>query len=429
MKRAILAAALAALSVTVWTQVPAGSTPDIGVMPDPVFPSTAGCPVVTGRNAESTLAIASVVADNVDVIAASSGSVTAATDVEIGAAGGATLGVLDFAGASSVAVVADLPDEGAAMGVVTRSPAVITAGQCSPPATSEVVVAGVSTASGESLDLVLANPYANDAVVAVRTSSEAGPDSASELESVIVPARSVVSVELSTLLPLRQRLAVRVIAQRGTVHVAGVQTTTFERMYIEGVSPAREWYLPIPNTGSPPLIVIAATGPTGANYRIDTFGPGGEVTGVVSGEIAMEEQAVVDASTLGDDVRAVRVSTDGEVVASVVIESETIRAGTPGVSEIAAAWLVPGAFGDGAVLRIANPSAFTADVDIQPLLEGGSVQTISVEPGATAEVPVSGPGAGYAVRAQTEIFVAWSISSDAGFALSVGTPAESGGSD
>ncbi len=386
MKRAVLAVALAALSVAVWTQVPARSIQDVGVVPDPVLPSTAGCPVVTGRNAESTLAFASATVDRVDVIAANSGSVTAFADLEIGNSGGATIGVLDFVGASDAAVVADLPNEGAAMAVVTRSPAIITAGQCSPPSSREVVVAGVSTASGESLDLVLANPYANDAVVAVRTSSEAGRDSASELESVIVPARSVVSVELSTLLPLRQRLAVRVIAQRGTVHVAGVQRTTFERMYIEGVSPAREWYLPIPDTGSSPIIVIAATGPTGANYRIDTFGPAGEVTGVVTGEIAVDEHAVVDASTLGDDVRAVRVSTDSEVVASVVIESETIRAGTPGVPEVAGAWLVPGAFGDGAVLRIANPSAFTADVTIQSLVEGGSAQTISVEPGTTAEV-------------------------------------------
>lgn len=429
MRRSILAVALAALSVAVWTQVPAASVPDVGILPDPVLPSTAGCPVVTGRNAESTLAIASTVVDRADVIAASSGSVTAVTNLEIGASGGATLGVLDFAGASNLAVVADLPDEGAAMGVVTRSPSVITAGQCPPPATGEIIVAGVSTASGESLDLVLANPYANDAVVAVRTSSEAGADSASELESVIVPARSVVTVELSSLLPLRQRLAVRVIAQRGTVHAAGVQVTTFERMYIEGVAPAREWYLPIPNTGVPPMIVIAAAGPTGANYRIDTFGPAGEITGVAEGDIAPEEHAVIDASTLGDDVRAVRVSTDGDVVASVVIESDTIRAGTPGASEIAAAWLVPGAVGDGAVLRITNPSAFTADVAIQPLVEGGSAETVSVEPGTTAEVPVSGPGAGYFVQAQTEIVVAWSISGDAGFALAVGTPAESAGAD
>jgi hypothetical protein len=79
------------------------------------------------------------------------------------------------------------------------------------------------------------------------------------------------------------------------------------------------------------------------------------------------------------------------------------------------------------VLRIANPSGFPAEVVIQSLAEDGTARAVNIEPGATAEVDVSGPGAGYSVRSETEVFVAWSVSGEAGFALAVGTPVESAG--
>lgn len=424
--RLILVVLVAAFGVAAWTQIPTRVEPDLGLAPDLAVATTVGCPVVTGRT-ETDASIGSPVSAIADVMAVAAGEIIRREAVVIDDSGGAELSIGDFAGSSTLGLIIDLPEAGAAVALVSRSDEILAAAQCTPPVPGEIVVAGVSSASGESLDLVLANPYSNDAVVEIRTSSEAGPDSASELESVVVAARSTRTIDLSRLLPLRTRISARIIPERGIVHVVGVQTSPVERMLVEAVAPAREWYLPIPDTGTQPVVTVAAVGPLAVDFRIDTFDAVGESVGVVAGTIAADDQFEVSGEDLGENVRAIRVSTDGLVVASVVIESETIRAGTPGVPHLSDNWLVPGTSGQDAVLRFLNPTGLPVEAVVQALVPGGTAQTVVIEPGTTTEVELGGPGAGYSVRADGEILVAWSLASDGGFALGVGTPTSGAG--
>ena len=423
----VVAVLVAILSVAVWTQVPEARVPELGVGPDRAPSSAVACPVVTGRDARSEVLVGTRLPGEVRFLFSSGGVSLADSRTEVGELSGTSLDVGATVGASTVGVVVDLPEEGAAASVVTSSDLVLAAAMCTPPVAGETAIAGLSTASGESLDLVLANPYANDAVVEVRTISEAGVDSASELEAVVVPSRSVVSIDLAQILPLRSRLSIRIIPERGVVHAAGVQASTNERMVVEAVRPGTEWLLPLPDTGTLPTVTVLATTGVDTEFTIDAFTESGPIEGVASGIIPSDAQMVIDVEGLPEGTDVVKVTTSGETVASVVVEGETIRAGTPGAPFAASTWVVPGSGGAGAVLRLANPNGLDATVELRSLVAGVEVDTVLLPAGSTALVLVSGPGPGYIVQSDGDVFVSWSLSTDAGFALGVGTPLRTAG--
>ena len=410
---------IALISVAVWTQVPQARAPDLGVGPDRAPSSVAACPVVTGRDARSEVLVATRLPGEIQFLTSSGGVVLTESESEARELSGLTFDVGAAVGASTVGLVIDLPEEGAAASLVTSSDLVLAAAMCTPPVAGETAIAGLSTASGESLDLVLANPYANDAVVEIRTVSEAGADSASELEAVVVPARSV---DLAQLLPLRTRLSIRIIPERGVVHAAGVQSSPNERMVVEAVRPSSEWLLPVPDTGTLPTITVLTTTGVDTEYTIDAFTDAGAFEAVATGVVPGDGQVVLDMDGLPDGTAAVRVVTDGGSVASVVIEGETIRAGSPGAPFSASTWVVPGAGGPGAVLRLANTTGIDATVELRPLINGGEIESLSLPAGSTALARVSGPGPGYIVQSDGDIFVSWSLAGESGFALGVGEP-------
>lgn len=415
------------ISVAVWTQAPQARTPDLGVGPDRAPSSSAACPVVTGRDAGSELLAGTRLPGSISFVASSGGAVLAEDQLEVDELSGVTFDIGAAVGASTVGLVVDLPEDGASASIVTSSEVVLAAAMCTPPVAGETAIAGLSTASGESLDLVLANPYTNDAVVEIRTISEAGVDSASELEAVVVPARSVVTVDLAQILPLRSRLSIRIIPERGVVHAVGVQSSPDERMVVEAVRPSPEWLLPIPDTGTPPTITVLPTTGVETEYTIDVYTEAGPFEAVARGTVSGDGQVVLDGQELPEGAAAVRVSTTGESVVSVVVEGPTIRAGTPGSPLAASTWVVPGPGGAGAVVRLANPNGLDANVQLRSLVAGGEGESISVPAGSTALVRVAGPGPGYIVQSDGDVFVSWSLSSDAGFALGVGMPHQTDG--
>ena len=419
--------AITILAAVMWTQVPDSPTGDVGIGPDRAQPNNVACPVPTGREASSTLDLAATLPGDARVFASFGGNSVAEETLAIGVGLGASTDLSAAVGASTVGVVVDLPEGGAGAAIVTESDVVLTAANCTFPVSGETAIAGVSTAADESLDLVLANPYSNDAVVEVRTVSEAGADSASELESVLVPARSVTTIDLAQILPLRNRLSIRILVERGVVHAAAVQSSANERMVVEAVEPAREWIVPLPATGTSPIVTLLPTSGVGVDYSVDSFGDGGVQTDVLVGSVAADQQLIIDMSSIPEGATALRVATSGPSVVGVVIESETIRAGSPGASRIASTWLVPGLRGEAATLRVVNPSDVTVEVQVTPLVAGAQAQSASVAAGASVNIPVGGPVPGYVVRADADIHVSWSVSSESGFGLSVGWPVLSAG--
>jgi hypothetical protein len=418
----VVVALMVLVAAAFWSQAPERRSPDLGIGPDRAAVSSVACPIVTGRDATSDAFAASQVPGPVAVSTSAGGIEIETAELEVAESGGAGFDIGAAVGAFTVGLLADLPDAAGAVAIVTTSEGVLAASNCTPPVTGEVAIAGMSTASGESLDLVLANPYTNDAVVEVRTISEAGVDSASELESVLVPARSVVSVDLARLLPLRNRLSIRVIPERGVVHAAAVQSSSNERAIVEAVEPGQAWFLPLPNTGTPPIVTVLPTGGVDIDFVVDAFGESGPLGETLQGTIPADQQFVLDAAQLAEGVTAVRVTTTGLSVVSTMIESDAIRAGTPGAPRLASEWLVPGPRGAGSVLRLGNPSGLAVDVVIQSLVSGVAAESVTIPAESIINVAGGGLGPGYLIRADGDIFVAWSIAGDAGLALGVGRP-------
>src|SRR5680860_314955 len=111
-----------------------------------------------------------------------------------------------------------------AAGVVETGEGVLAADVC-PSASSKIWhLPGGSTLEGQTLRLVLFNPFSDDARASVAVTSEAGFEPIPELESVTVTGRSWKVIDLGELLPLRESISVAVEMKQGVVTPAMVLT-------------------------------------------------------------------------------------------------------------------------------------------------------------------------------------------------------------
>jgi hypothetical protein len=174
--------------------------------PEPFLtaPASVGCVVSLARGETG----------RVDVFGASTVTVRGATS----AIGSGALTIEEVTPSGPGVALFELAEAGGGGTVVTGSDIASMAANCSPTSRQTIALSGVSTANGRQVELVVANPYALDAIVDVATISEVGPDTASELESLVVPAGSIVVRDLSRILPLRSHLSLVITPKQGSVH-------------------------------------------------------------------------------------------------------------------------------------------------------------------------------------------------------------------
>lgn len=400
--------------------VPTEAGLDLGVEPAP--PTFVGCVGRVERDLTSMIAIGSVVrGDVVATLAAPGDAMRSVASVDV--AGGAGLSMGDDLGAAgTVAALVEMPTSDAAAAVVVSRESAAAAAGCTPASTGTLVVLGGSTNTGETLDLVLTNPYAGDAVVSVSSSSETGVDSATEIASILVPTRTTVVRPLETLLTLRQSLTVRLEVQRGAIHAALVQAGSDDVAVFEGVEPAQDWWLPsLAVRGSSNRLVIANTSPVPVDVVVDTYEGGTVTEAALQGVVEARSQIEVPVTDLVDGPAGFRVSSDGSVVAGLVVDGESTRGLTPGTT-LSTEWLIPGSSSLGSArIWVLNPGEVEAELVLQPLMAGAPAQAVTVPTGAVAGVTLEPGGAGYLIRSTSEIAVFWS-SRQVGFALATGHP-------
>jgi hypothetical protein len=284
------------------------------------------------------------------------------------------------------------------------------------------VVLGGSTNTGETLELVLTNPYAADAVVSVSSSSEAGEDSATEIASILVPARSTVVRQLETLLTLRQSLAVRMEVQRGAIHAALIQVGSGDVAVFEGVEPAQDWWLPsLVVRDSSNRLVVANTSPVPVDVVIDTYQNGTVTEAALATTVEARSQIDLPVSEFAEGPVGLRVSSDGPVVTGLVVDGEATRGLTPGTT-LSTEWVIPGSASLGpARVWVLNPGEVEAELVLQPLLPGAAAQATTVPADTVAGISVEPGGAGYLIRSTSEVAVFWSARLE-GFAVATGYP-------
>ncbi|MEX2423636.1 MAG: DUF5719 family protein [Acidimicrobiia bacterium] len=427
MTRIILAIAVVAALVGGWVVAP---LPTVGVDTPGLEPAAAAaalCPVRIDRTVDGKLTVGSTLASPARVTVGNAGAVATDQIVEVGDAGGAAVDFDDLIAGGTAGAFVEFGVTTAAAATVSRGDAGVAAVACPSLLRTTSVITGASTRNGESLELILVNPYGADAVVAVESSSEIGADSAEELASVVVPARSTVTRDLATLLPLRNRLSLAITPIRGLVHAFVEGGGRGDRVLIEHVDPASEWISPIPRVdGLAATLVVSSVSPVDVAMRVDGWSDGVFVEGVHNEVIPPRGQIEIPLAVIDVPLQIARILADGPIGVSLVLEGDAGRAATPVNREAVPEWLMPGPGSAGSIAWIGVDGDSDAVVEFLSLDDNGESFTMTAAAGSVTPVPLDDQLIGYSLRADSPVTVLWSVSDDTGIGLGAPTPLPGG---
>ncbi|MGH8874727.1 MAG: DUF5719 family protein, partial [Acidimicrobiia bacterium] len=417
------------------------------------------CPwVISDDRTAAFLALTSVDQGTAALVAdltfQAAGRAVAEHEVRLNSQGALTVPVADLLQQGVTPALVEVADGRAAAGIVLTESPRLAADTCIDTLPDVWLAPGGSTRTGETLELLLVNPFAEDAVVRVMSASELGIDSSDALEALNVPARSSLTVDLSAQLSLRDELAVTVATRQGLVVAAVRQVGESDAAVWSATAGATEWYLAVPaapvpasaagptTTGGGGATSTSAAGTVDAggtgvrrlalstdsalpvNVEIDVFGPEGQQDALLVAEIPAGGQTVVPLDQVGATAFGLRVVAEAPVAAVLVIESETWRAAAaaPG---LASRWLVPGVGTSGAgtdELWVLNPTAGDTTLQIRNL-STGETSEVAAAAGQVTRVPVPG-GPGVEIRASVDVSVMWTTTLEGSLALSGGVPVD-----
>lgn len=291
-------------------------------------------------------------------------------------------------------VVAEFPSVPAAAGVVARSDLQAAGITCPNVSTKVWLLGGGSTVAQTALDLVLFNPFPEDANVELRFVSENGAEPLTELEDVAVPAGSVRVIDIEALLPSRLDLAVAVDDPAGLVTPAfRTGGPSVDWSLVAGTSQSDRWEFPIAGVARHDAqLVLVNDGPIPVTASIDFFTESESL--LAAAEVVLEPRrlAVVE---IDDEVSGLAVDADGPLGATVVGDSFGARYAVGGLDRSASEWyLTPGASPDQTVVvRLMNTSASALSISVSPVGAAGVAgdpEKISVPPGTIRETEVVG---------------------------------------
>ncbi|NIA24119.1 MAG: hypothetical protein GWP04_00970 [Gammaproteobacteria bacterium] len=324
--------------------------------------------------------------------------------------------------------VVEFSSSPSAAGIVETGEGVIAADVC-PSASSKIWhLPGGSTLEGQTLRLVLFNPFSDDARASVAVTSEAGFEPVPALESVSVPGRSWKVIDLSELLPLRERLSVSVDMKQGVVTPAMVLSEGDDEAVWTNEGQADQWDFPVADAGGlMPRLSISNDGTTPVDYEIDGYSTTGTEIALLSGTLEGRSQVQLDVSGIAEGVFGLRLRASGPVAATLIADDGVRVAATAGVTVSATRWMLPG-FGMAGIstLWVMNAGVETTTVTYRLLDAGGAlgdVEKVAVLPGRILAVPTVPIGAsGLVVEASHPISVAWTMERDGAIAYASGVP-------
>ncbi len=324
--------------------------------------------------------------------------------------------------------VVEFSSGSSAAGIVETGEGVLAADVC-PSALSKIWhLPGGSTLEGQTLRLVLFNPYSDDARASVAVTSEAGFEPIPELESVTVAGRSWKVIDLGKLLPLRESISVAVDMKQGVVTPAMVLSEGDDQAVWTNEGQADQWDFPVADAGGlTPRLSISNDGATPVDYEIDGYSTTGAEIALLTGTIDGRSQVQLDVSGLAEGVFGLRLRTSGPVAATLIADDGVRVAATAGVTVSATRWMLPG-FGLAGVstLWVMNAGAETTTVTYRFLDAGGAlgeVEKVAVLPGRVLAVPTVPIGASaLVVESSYPISVAWTMERDGAIAYASAVP-------
>lgn len=191
----------------------------------------------------------------------------------------ASASVVEFFGPRvSAGMVAARPDDGG-----------LGAEPCASRAGTRWFVPEGTSVRGQASHLVVANPFAEEAVVDVTVLSPDGPTRPGPLSGVVIEPQRAVSYDLNEVVLGKDALTVLVRASLGKVAVGGVDVGEEGLRSVLAVpGPARTWVLP--GAGHQPASEAVVTAPAGRRvpFRVRTQGPETQITVLEDGVVPPE---------------------------------------------------------------------------------------------------------------------------------------------
>jgi hypothetical protein len=264
----------------------------------------------------------------------------------------------------------------------------IAAEACSRVPNRQVVIGGATTIEDRQLELQLVNPYSAEAVIDIIATSESGRESNDGLNTITVPPRTSVLVDIDSLLPGRESLVLVVQASRGSVVAVAREEKPGDAAVWRAVAPSEDWFLSLPSYPGLREVVIASSAPADVEYQIDVYGPEGFDEAAIEGVISGGTQNVIDVASIAPGAVALRVVATAPVGVFSRYSTPTGLALATGSPVEAPDWILPGAGAIGGIARLAivNVGLEVAEVTVAELRDVSSSNVISIQPGQVVEV-------------------------------------------
>lgn len=406
--------------------LPNPAAPEPGNSPGRNTPPVAICSVDESSIRATFLDVASTVAGPGAVTVFAGGDAAGDSEFSTGSSGSTSVSILDIAAIGQAAALVELPSSDSAVASILTGEEIAAGEICSQIPDQQVVIGGGSTIDDRDLEVQLMNPYADEAVVDIRATSESGRETNEGLNSITVPPRTSVVVDIDNLLPGREQLVLSVETSRGSVVAVARSNVARDAAIWRAVAPAENWYAVLPTFGGQREVVIASAGVAGVEYQIDIYGPGGFEEAAIEGTVGAGGQEVIDVSAISEAPVALHVVATGAVAVFTRLTSNNGLALTAGSPIEAATWLLPGA---GSItdsrgrLVMVNVGLETADVTVTELREQSRSRVFTVDSGQVIEVDLDeNPSNGVTLTSDGLFVPMWVMRTGPGVAISGGVP-------
>lgn len=403
---------------------PAEPEPAPGTEPPPV----AICPILEGGDRSTSISVLSSVNGQGRLSSFAAGEELGALEFRTGATGAITVQATEVEAIGAAGGLVEMPSETTAAAVVVSGPGSRAAESCAVEPAVQSFISGGSTVTDAFFEIQLINPYAGEAMVDLTVTSDAGIESNDRFDDVLVPPLSVISLDLTQIIPGRESISVNIETLRGSILAFGRQTVDGESAMWRAVAPEQDWWLPVPPGEPTKRMLIATPEATEVEYQVDLYGPEGFVEAHATGILPARGSAVVPLAEITTGAAGVRVIATGPVVASLWMDSASGMAATTGSPVDATVWLLPGASGPpggSSALVVLNSDLEPVTVTVRRLADSAIVRELEV---AAEGVLVADLVAadGYRVEADGPVVALWTSSLEGSGTAALGIPLQDG---
>ncbi len=407
--------------------LPAPEPPSAGLEPGTSSPPVAVCATDESGTRSTDLSVLSTVAGSGDITIFSGGGTVGSGEFVTGTSGSVTVPVGDVAAVGRAASLIEFPAVDSSAAAVTVGATAVSAETCSRVPDRQVVIGAGSTIEDRIFQLQLMNPYSAEAVADITAFSESGRESNDSLQSVVIPPRSSVVVDIGLILPGRESLVLVVDATRGSVVTSVQGEIAADSAVWKAVPPEPIWYLPVPVYSGTRDVVIANPTAAAVAYQIDVFGPNGLEEEALEGTISAEGQEIIDVKSISPAALAVRVVAEAPVAVFGRFETPSALGIGNAAPAPASEWLLPGAgTRDGRVARLVlvNVGVEETDATVTELRQRSRSRVFTLAPGEVIEVVLDEPATdGVSISSDGQLVPFWftqlgdSIAVSSGFTL------------